>query len=102
MISITTTNRGSSRRIDDAEPVAFGVGEDDVVGIGRPLVPMDFGRPERDQALDFGRLVVRVQVEMDPWRDLQRRMMPIERHVRPDTVLGRSSTKSSLASARGR
>ena len=35
------------RDVHQAEPVALGVGEDDVIGVGRALVPVDLGRTER-------------------------------------------------------
>ncbi len=50
-------------RLDDAEPVAVGVGEHDVVGI-RFVVPVDAGRTDADQPLDLLGLVEGVQVEV--------------------------------------
>jgi hypothetical protein len=60
---------GSAAGVDDAEPVALGVGEHDEVGVLRIEVPVDALGPEGDQAIDLGRLVRRVtgvQVEVDP------------------------------------
>ena len=44
---------GLSARVHDAEAVALGVGEDHVVRVRGPLVPLDLGRPERQQAFDL-------------------------------------------------
>ena len=51
--------------VDDAEPVAFGVGEDDEVRIGGVL-PCDSFGAERDESVDLGGLLVRgVDDEVD-------------------------------------
>src|SRR5207249_11887158 len=73
-------------RVDDAEAVALRVGEDDVVGVRGPLVPVDLGSSERDQAPDLGGLIVRVEVEVDARRHLYRRAHTVEGDVRPDAV----------------
>src|SRR3989442_14839280 len=52
----------------------------------RSLVPVDLGRAQREQALDLPGLIVRVQVEVDARRDLQRRANQVEGEVRPDAV----------------
>ena len=70
--------RRSTSRIDNAEPIAFRIRQDDVVGIERPFVPMHLRRPERNQALDLASLVVGVQVKMDPRRDLESGALSIE------------------------
>jgi hypothetical protein len=75
--------------VDDAEAVALGVGEDDVVGIGRSFVPMNLGRAERQQPLDLRSLIFGVEVEVEAWRDLQSRANLIEREVRTRAVGGR-------------
>lgn len=49
---------------------------------------MNPGRAKRDEARHFGRLIIRVQVEMNTRRELQRRVMPIQCDVRPNTVSG--------------
>jgi hypothetical protein len=72
--------------VDHAEAVAFRISEDDVVRVRRSLVPVDLGRTQREQALDLARLIVRVQVEVDARRDLQRRANLVEGEVRPDAV----------------
>lgn len=59
---------GSMSRVDDAEAVALGVGEDNVIGIGRPLRPVHLGRAEGEQPLDLGGLVLGVEVEVDARR----------------------------------
>ena len=72
---------GSARDVDHAEAVALGVGEDHVVGVGRLPVPVDLGRPEADEALDLGGLVLGVEVEVDPGRDMDLRADAVERDV---------------------
>ena len=72
--------------VHHAEAVALGVGEDHVVRVGRPLVPMDLGRPEADQAPHLAGLVLGVQVEVDLRRDLHRRPHPVEGDVRSRAV----------------
>ena len=67
--------------IDHAEPVALGVGQDHVVGVGRALVPVHLGRSEADEPSDLARLVIGVEVEVDARRDRQRRANAIQRHV---------------------
>ena len=84
------------RRIDDAEAVPLGIGEDDVVRIRRSFVPMDFGRAEGDQARDFSCLIIGVEVEVKTRRDLQGRANLVERQVRPDPV-GRAEQNEVVA-----
>ncbi len=72
--------------VHDAEPIALGIGEDDVVGVGRPLVPVDLGRAQGDEALDLGGLILGVQVEVDPGWLLQGRADPVERDVRSHAI----------------
>jgi hypothetical protein len=55
------------------------------------------GRTEGEQAFDLARLVVRIQVEVEARRNLERRTNLVERKVRPGAVGGASSTKSSLS-----
>ena len=40
-------------QIDDAEPVAFGIGQDDEVGIVRVEIPVDSLGTERDETFDL-------------------------------------------------
>src|SRR3989442_11894096 len=66
----------------------------------RSLVPVDLGRAQREQALDLPGLIVRVQVEVDARRDLQRRANQVEGEVRPDrksTRLNSSHVRISYA-----
>ena len=58
----------SGRLVDDAEPIALGVLEDDPVGVLRIVVPVDLPCADAEQPLDLRRLVVGVQVEVDPGR----------------------------------
>ena len=44
--------------VHDAEAVAFRVGQDDVVRVGRPLVPVHVGRAQVLQPLDLAGLVL--------------------------------------------
>ena len=64
----------------------FRIGEDDVVGVRRSLIPVDLGGTQPDQAFDLSRLIAGVQVEVDAWRHLHRRANPVEGEVRPDAV----------------
>src|SRR5207247_2768583 len=76
----------SSRDVDDTEAVALGVGENHVVGIGGPLVPVHLGGAERLQAVYLSRLVLRVQVKVKArgYLDLGRNV--VEREVRAGAV----------------
>lgn len=49
---------------------------------------MNFGRAERQQALDVRGLIFGVEVEVEAWRDLQGRANLIEREVRTRAVGG--------------
>ncbi len=73
--------------VHDAEAVALRVGEDDVVRVRRPFVPVDLGSAQRQQPFDLPRLVFGVQVEVEAWRDLQRGVNAVEGHIGPDSVL---------------
>src|ERR1041385_7153018 len=53
------------RLVDDADAVALGVGEDDVVDVRRRF-PDDPCRAEREEPLDLRSLIFGVQVEVDP------------------------------------
>lgn len=48
-------------RVDDAEPVAFGIREDDVVSVQWPLTPVDLRRTKRQQPRNLLSLLLRVQ-----------------------------------------
>ena len=75
----------------------LGIGEDDVVRVRWPFVPVHLGRTAGEQAFDLARLVVRIQVEVEARRNLARRTNLVERKVRPGAVGRASSTKSSLS-----
>ena len=72
--------------VDDAEPIALGIGEDNVVSIERSLVPVHLGGPERDQAFDLFGLALCVQIKMNAWWQMDFRADPVEGEVWPDTV----------------
>jgi hypothetical protein len=85
-----------ARDVDDAEAVPLRVGEDDVVRVGRSLVPMNLGGTEREQPFDLRRLILGVEVEVDARGNLQAGANA----VGPTPSLGRSSTQSSGLSSR--
>ena len=90
-------------RVDHAA-VALGP-EDDVVRVGRLLVPVDFPSAERDQASDLGGLVVGVQVEMDAWRQFSSNPPGRARRWarrRPSVAAARSRPRSDRRAARSR
>src|SRR5207244_11759045 len=86
-------------QVNDAEPIALRIGEDDEVGVLRISVPLDTLCAERHKAFDLACLLRRrgdVQVEMDPWvlvrwclahlqRELGPRARSRPRHRRPTT-----------------
>src|SRR5712691_6925410 len=72
--------------VHDAEAIALRIGQDDVVRVRRSLVPMDLGGTQRQQALNFSRLILRVQVKVDARGQLDRRANLVEREIWPDTV----------------
>ena len=75
-----------ARDVDDAEAVALGVLEDDVVRVRRALVPVDFACTELDEPRDFSCLLFGVEVEVDARRDLELRADLVERQVRAVAV----------------
>ena len=73
-------------QIDDAEPVAFRVSEDDEVRVIRVEIPVDDFGTERNKTLGLDRLLCRrrdVQVEVGPGTNLGWRVTPLERELRP-------------------
>jgi hypothetical protein len=80
--------RVSTSGVDHAESVALRVGHDHVVGVGWPLGPVDLGRAQGLQPLHLRGLVVGVQIEMNPRRDLEPRVDSVERDVRAVTGSG--------------
>ncbi len=88
-------------RVDHAEPVALGIRQDHIVGVGRPFGPVDLGGAQGQQTLDLAHLVVGVQVE---W--IRGGTCTVERTRSRETFgpmpyRGRRSLKSSLSSSRG-
>jgi hypothetical protein len=78
----------SAGGVYDAETVALWIFEDDIVCVGRAFVPVDLAGAEGLQPLDLAHLVLRVEVEMDTWRQLDAGWDTIERDVGPGSVSG--------------
>lgn len=57
---------GDVTGLDDTEPIAFGIGEDHVVGICGTAGFVWACRPKRKQTLDVASLVAGVQVKVYP------------------------------------
>jgi len=70
--------------IDDAEPVALGIGQDDEVGVVRVPIPVDARHTKSDEPLDLGGLVgsiACVEIQMDSGGLLDGRLADIKRQM---------------------
>lgn len=91
--------------VDDAEPVAVGVGEHDEVRVLRVQVPLHPLSTQGHQPIHLGGLlggVVRVQVQVDPRMLLDRCLTQPERQLDPGPAAGINTTQSPSISLRGR
>ena len=81
--------------VDDAEPVAVGVGEHDEVRVVGIAVPIDALGAEGQEPLRLGALLgctVHVKVEVQPGLVLQRCLAALQRDLRPAPPSGGTST----------
>ena len=75
-------------QVDDAESVAFGIGEHNEVRIVRISIPIDALSTERDEARDFARLLrcrVDVQIKVDSRVGFGRGSALLKSEHRPST-----------------
>ena len=71
-----------SAGVNDAEPVALRIDQDDVVSVRRAVGLVGPGGPQGKQPLNVAGLVIAVQVEVHPWTVLHLRGLRAQREVR--------------------
>lgn len=71
-----------SAGVNDAEPIALRIGQDDVVSVRRAVGLVGPGGAQGKQPLNVAGLVIGVQVEVHPWTVLHLRGLHAQRDVR--------------------
>lgn len=81
MRALSARETAPARGVDDTEAVALRVLHDDVVRVSGPAVPLHLAGAEAGEPSDLRRLILRVKVEMDAWREGPPARHHVERHV---------------------
>ena len=100
----TVPDASAVAEIDDAEPVAVRIGQNDEVGILREAVPGDGLRAQRQQPVGLRGLLGgtgHVQVEVQPGMLLHRRLTSLQGDHRPGSTSGRSQHRRPATEAVG-
>lgn len=72
--------------VDNAEAIALRILENDVIGVGRPFVPLDLPGSQRLEPFDLFGLVLCVEVEVDTGGHLHCRIDSIQRDIRSHAI----------------